>query len=480
MNRLTTALLAALEALIVVAIGVGVSLVPLTILWATQYGLAVDWLVFWRAAVNVWLLGNGVDLAVQLDPTVVAALGLPGAEAPFSLTIALLGFAVLALFLGRHTGRRAADSPHRWTGVLTAIPVYGLLATLLTLTVGTDALQPSIPQGVLLPTAVFAAGVFIGARHRTESPEHPVSGQAPHLPGASAHPAPGRGATGRPAVAGTGGGSAGAASASRTTRPAWLRALPAFPALPALPRLPRLPEVPAEWRSILAGALRAGFGAATGTIGVAALAVFVLVLSNFATIIGLYETVQAGVMGGITLTIAQLALIPNLVIWAAAWFVGPGVAVGLGSSVSPVGTVLGQVPGLPLLGVLPHGSLAFGYLGLLVPVLLGFLAAVATRQRQYRAGGAGVGRGRLALTGVLAGVVAGIVLGVLAWWSGGALGPGRLVDVGPNPMLVGAFAALEVGVAAVLGMLTPPIRTRGAASPASAPAPASPARTGKR
>ncbi|MEB0285663.1 DUF6350 family protein [Cryobacterium sp. 10I1] len=461
MNRLTTALLAALEALIVVAIGVGVSLVPLTILWATQYGLAVDWLVFWRASVTVWLLGNGVDLAVQLDPTVVAALGLPGAEAPFSLTIALLGFAVLALFLGRHTGRRAADSPHRWTGVLTAIPVYGLLATLLTLTVGTDALQPSIPQGVLLPTAVFAAGVFIGARHRTESPEHPVAGQAPHLQGASAHPASAHPAPGRPA----------------TGRPAWLRALPA---LPALPRSPRLPEVPAEWRSVLAGALRAGFGAATGTVGVAALAVFVLILGNFATIIGLYETVQAGVMGGITLTIAQLALIPNLVIWAAAWFVGPGIAVGIGSSVSPVGTVLGPVPGLPLLGVLPHGSLAFGFLGLLVPVLIGYLTAFATRQRQHRAGEPGADRGRLALTGALAGVVAGIVLGLLAWWSGGALGPGRLVDVGPNPLLVGAFAALEVGVAAVLGMLTPPIRRRGATSGATAPAAAPPARTGKR
>ncbi|WBM81111.1 hypothetical protein KIV56_07735 [Cryobacterium breve] len=471
MNRLTTALLAALEALIVVAIGVGVSLVPLTILWATQYGLAVDWLVFWRASVSVWLLGNGVDLAVQLDPTVVAALGLPGAEAPFSLTIALLGFALLALFLGRHTGRRAADSPHRWTGVLTAIPVYGLLATLLTLTVGTDALHPSVPQGVLLPTAVFAAGVFIGARHRTESPEHPVAGQAPHLAGASAHPAPGRGATGRPAATGAG------AAASARPRPAWLRALPAFPALPALPRLP---EVPADWRSILTGALRAGFGAATGTIGIAALAVFVLILGNFATVIGLYETVQAGVMGGITLTIAQLALIPNLVIWAAAWFVGPGVAVGLGSSVSPVGTVLGPLPGLPLLGVLPQGSLAFGFLGLLVPVLFGYLTAVATRQRQYRAGGPGADRGRLALTGVLAGIVAGTILGLLAWWSGGALGPGRLVDVGPNPMLVGAFAALEVGVAAVLGMLTPPIRRRGATSGATAPAPASPARTGKR
>ena len=86
MNRITTALLAALEALIVVAIGVGIALVPLTILWGTHYGLGVDWLVFWRAAVDVWLLGNGVDLEVQLPVVLATSLGLDGAAAPFSLT----------------------------------------------------------------------------------------------------------------------------------------------------------------------------------------------------------------------------------------------------------------------------------------------------------------------------------------------------------------------------------------------------------
>ncbi|MBW8872769.1 MAG: hypothetical protein JF618_11650, partial [Leifsonia sp.] len=43
-------------------------------------------------------------------------------------------------------------------------------------------------------------------------------------------------------------------------------------------------------------------------------------------------------------------------------------------------------------------------------------------------------------------------LGLLAWWSSGALGPGRLHDVGPNPWLVGALAAGEVAVAAAIGL----------------------------
>ena len=48
MNRMTVALLAALEALIVVAIGIGISLVPLTLLWAVEYGLRDRLVAFWR------------------------------------------------------------------------------------------------------------------------------------------------------------------------------------------------------------------------------------------------------------------------------------------------------------------------------------------------------------------------------------------------------------------------------------------------
>jgi hypothetical protein len=56
------------------------------------------------------------------------------------------------------------------------------------------------------------------------------------------------------------------------------------------------------------------------------------------------------------------------------------------------------------------------------------------------------------------GIVAGALLGLLAWWSAGAMGPGRLAVVGPNPLLVGALAAAEIGVAAALGMLAGRVR----------------------
>jgi hypothetical protein len=60
----------------------------------------------------------------------------------------------------------------------------------------------------------------------------------------------------------------------------------------------------------------------------------------------------------------------------------------------------------------------------------------------------------LVLTAIGIGIVGGVTLGVLAWASAGAVGPGRLAQVGPNPWLVGGFAALELGAAAAVGILS--------------------------
>jgi hypothetical protein len=414
MNRITTALLAALEALIVVAIGVGISLVPLTILWATQFGLAVDWFVFWRAAVDVWLVGNGVDLVVQVDPVTATALGLPGAAAPFWITTALLGFGLLAVLLGVRAGSRVAESPHRSVGIIAGIIAYGVLATVLVFSAGDGTVRPAHLQGVLLPTGIYTVGLLIGATlaRLRRAARTARSAEITDPTDAAGRLGP----------------------VSRGIRRRYL-------------------DLPGTVRSGVADALRGGTAAAAGVMAIAGIATAVLILANYATVIGLYEALQAGIMGGITLTLAQLALIPNLVIWAASWFVGPGIAVGVGTSVSPVGTSLGPVPGLPIFGALPHGTLALGFLGLLVPVLIGFGCGVVTRQRMQRAGLPDATLSVHVGTGLGVGAVAGLLLGLLAWWSAGAMGPGRLAEVGPNPLLVGVLAFVEIGIAACLGML---------------------------
>jgi hypothetical protein len=62
-------------------------------------------------------------------------------------------------------------------------------------------------------------------------------------------------------------------------------------------------------------------------------------------------------------------------------------------------------------------------------------------------------------TGAGIGITAGLLLGVLAWASAGAIGPGRLAEVGPNPLVVGALAAVEIGIAACAGLIAGSRRT---------------------
>jgi hypothetical protein len=400
MNRPITALFAALEALLVVAIGVAIPLVPLTILWAFQYGLQIDWVVFWRAAVDMWLLGSGVDVTMTLNPVLATGLGFAKAGAPFILTIAPLGFALLTVLLGVRAGRRIGETPFRTVGISVAIATFAVLSLAVTLSALFTAARASIWQGTLLPTLVFAVGIVIGSALGRVRSEATVQGGPAAL----------------------------------------IRRLSA-----------RLG--PEQWTIALTAA-RGGAATASVVVAASAVAVVALLLGNYASIITLYEAVHAGVLGGISLTIGQIAFLPNLVIWAASWFVGPGFAIGTGSSVSPLGTTLGPIPAVPILGALPPaGALGWGFLGLLVPVLAGFIIALVVRPRLVRELGPAAGTRSFIATGLLIGVAGGILLGLLAWASAGSAGPGRLVDVGPSPWLVGLFGALEIGIAAALGLI---------------------------
>ncbi|HEY8589034.1 MAG TPA: DUF6350 family protein [Naasia sp.] len=392
MNRSMTAVSAALDAVLAVAIGIAVLLAPLTALWAFQYGLAVDWAVFYRAAADFWLLGHGVDVRFVLDPALASGLGLAGADQPFVVTIGVLGFAVLSALLAARTGGRL--DAHAALGAGVAIGTFALLSAAVTLTAGAEAAQPSRWQGVLLPTLVYAAGLGVGRVLLTR-------------------PAPGE--SGVP---------------------------------------PLLARVPAEWRALGASALRIGAASVAGLLAAASLAVAVLLVFSYARVIALYESLQAGGLGGAILTLGQLAVVPDLVVWTAAWLTGPGFALGTGSSVSPLGTVVGPIPALPVFGALPSGALEWGFLGLIVPVVLAFLAGAIARPRLDRDlyVPASIGEALGAAAG--AGVVGGVLLGILAAASSGSAGPGRLADVGAEPLLVGAITALEIALGAAAGLLS--------------------------
>ena len=190
------------------------------------------------------------------------------------------------------------------------------------------------------------------------------------------------------------------------------------------------------------GALRAAPAPDSG----AALLVTGLV-RHFGTVRALHSALDPGVGGSIALLLAQLALVPNALVWAASYALGAGFVMGAGSVVAPAGTELGMLPGLPLLGALPSpgpGDPALlWWLG--SGVLAGAVAAgIVIRSRPAARFDAS------SLVGGLAGVLAAGVFVVLGWAASGDLGAVRLTDLGPRlwPLLV--MSTTTMGLAGLL------------------------------
>jgi hypothetical protein len=127
-RRFLAAAFAAAEALVVVAVGLAIPLIPLTILWATNFDAGIQWDVYYRAAADIWLLGHGVHITVTLDPSLAASLNLPGIDAPFLLSLAPTAFAIITFLLAMRLGRRTIEAEVRLVGPLSAIVAFGVVA----------------------------------------------------------------------------------------------------------------------------------------------------------------------------------------------------------------------------------------------------------------------------------------------------------------------------------------------------------------
>ncbi|GAB2509516.1 cell division protein PerM [Paramicrobacterium agarici] len=396
MNRLTASLLAALEAFIVVAIGVFLPLVPLTLLWAIQYDFSVDWFVFWRAAADIWLLGNGVDLTVTLNEATLQIVGIPDAAESFVVSFAPLAFALFTVLMGVRTGRRSVRSGSWLPAVITSFAVFVVFSGIVGITAINAIASPSAWQAFVVPALVWALGLVIGVAIElaiTDDDDRVVQ------------------------------------------RVLDLR-----------------DRMPSHIDTIIMSCVRSATGAVALLIVGAGLVVTVSIVVGFSSVISLYQAAQVGVVGGISVTLAQIAYMPNVIIWTASWLVGPGYTLGEGSIVSPSGTITGPVPSIPLLGSLPGTDLAFGFVGLAIPLVAGFIAALSVRHRVVAAIGIRSKVAYLALSALVIGVIAGVEMALLAWWSAGAAGPARFVSVGPDPIAVGGMCAALVAVGALVGM----------------------------
>lgn len=381
------------------AISLGFVLVPLSLVWLLENNPDVDWLVAFRASADFWLLSHGAGLIVPEGE--ILGLVVPA----FAVTLVPLG---LTIWLARSfykAGKRFLAARALWPGWLGGALVYGAAALGISTAAYDPAIYPVAWQGVFFPTLLFLTFQVLGSvfGQPDELYEGDVLDESPE----------------RDRIRGI------------------LNSL----------------RLKLHWsiRSIMGPAFRAGTSITVMLLMVSAFTLAALIAMSWIDITRLYESVQVSFLGAVVLTIGQLALVPNLVVYGAAWFTGVGFSIGTGSLMSPLGSQVGPLPTIPVLGALPVGQLAFGMISIVVVLLAAFVATLAIRKSadEIRFEFATAWTAAISL-GLSIALVTASQMALLALIASGSAGPGRLVQVGVSPWLLALVVFVEVGVVATL------------------------------
>jgi len=202
-----------------------------------------------------------------------------------------------------------------------------------------------------------------------------------------------------------------------------------------------------DWASRVPEAVRAvAFGALATVLLLTAAGALLLTVAmalDFGTAANVLSRLHVDTAGGLLYTVVVAAVAPNAVLLTGSYLLGPGFAVGTGTLVSPGAVVLGPVPAFPLLAALPAPGTPPGWLaGLVAAPVLAAVAAVVLVQRRYPTFGWESG----AVRGLLSGLTAGVLTTALVGLAGGAVGPGRMSDVGAGLLDVVVSATVAMGV----------------------------------
>jgi hypothetical protein len=292
-----------------------VILVPVVLAWATASYSRAPWGQVLQVGVAAWLLAHHCGIVIPNGQVGLTPLGLT--------LIPLVSCWLAGVRLARNldpnaeairsgVGRRRPSVPAP-RALMALVLCYAGLVTLASALATTATIRPLVPQAFLGATVICAVGAVSGAAAW-------VSGG--FLPGVRR----------------------------------------------AIGRL-RLPMA-------IRRCLRAVALALTVQLGGASILLLVAFVAGWDRVLLLHHALAPGVAGGVVLTVGQLLLLPNLIIWSSAWAAGPGFAIGTGTSVLPGHTELGKLPAIPMLGALPTPGTGPGWAWavLALPLLAGAVA----------------------------------------------------------------------------------------------------------
>lgn len=190
-------------------------------------------------------------------------------------------------------------------------------------------------------------------------------------------------------------------------------------------------------------ALRTVWHVLAGWLLASAVALVVALVLDISTAANVMSQLGTTGVESLLYVAVSLLVVPNALAFSGSFLLGPGFTVGAGTLVAPAGVVLGPLPMFPLFAALPDAGPQPGWSGWLI-LLAGVTTAVAVARVQRRHPTTRWDEG--IVRGLAGGVGAALLFGLIAHWSGGAIGPGRMADVAPH-----AFDATVRGVT-VMGL----------------------------
>lgn len=383
--------------------------IPLTATWFTGGFAEKDASIVARLAGHIWLLGHGVPLNVTVGSGPSSASLQMG-----TLSLLPIGLALIPFLLSWRAGRRLARASYTdqlWQPLLSAVAVYAAAGLATGFVCSIPSISAPLLASTLIPVIPAGVGLIIGSRLEAGS---------------------------------------------------WSRLI----GMNAADWIAKTSQDQRWAGSYVWTVLRSGFIALMSALSLSALLLAVNLAGRWSDIAAVYQALRPGAVGGATLTLAQMAFMPNLAIWSLAWAGGAGFDLGVGSTVSPLGTAVAPVPPIPLLAALPTGAMTWGFAALLIPVIAGLLAgwwfvragenhfdewlSLKVRQRWLSLPGSTL------FLGTVIGVSAMAMSWVLFWLSQGSLGIGRLTHLGPDPLTAALWIGAEVALGVMLGSLLAP------------------------
>ncbi len=393
MNRALSFGIAALQALIILSSAVGLVLVPLTLAWLIEGNGSVEWIATLQVAGYAFLLALGVPLQIASGELVGIAFE------SFTLSYLPLGLTLVMALMVIRIGHRLSAASSLWPAWLSGGVAFGAGSYGLSLLIANPAVTVSEWDPLFRPTIFFGGLLFIAS----------VAGKRFELvPGSNQIEAPERIWVRQKA-------------ADFVAKLHWTISTTANPAF------------------------RIGTSVVVFVLLVSSLLLMVALILGWVEVLRLYQALSLSFLGGLMVTVGQLAILPNLIIYGFAWITGAGFSIGAGSFVSPIASQLGPLPALPIFAALPTGGIDRGIVFSAIVVVGAIVATLIARKSTERMRWEfATSFSAAAVLAVFSALIASVLAFALGLLASGSLGPGRFVEVGVNPLLLAGVVFLEV------------------------------------